>query len=57
MIRKLFLSLLVLGFFLFACRPKILPDNRETATPENEPEISTPTPPEETDDGKVPGWR
>ncbi len=57
MIRKLFLSLLVLGFLLFACRPKILIDNFETPTPEKETTISTLTPPQVTEDGNLDGWR
>ncbi|NTW43658.1 MAG: M1 family metallopeptidase, partial [Anaerolineaceae bacterium] len=57
MIRKLFISLLVLGFFLFACRPKNLPDSRETPTPENKPEVSIITPSEVTDNGSLSGWR
>ena len=57
MIRKLFLSLLVLGFFLFACRPKILLDNFETPTPKKETAVSTLTPRQVTDVANPDDWR
>ncbi len=57
MVRKLFVSMLVLGFFLVSCRPKILMENFKTPPPENETTISTLTPPRVTEDRNLPGWR